>query len=150
MPDTPFAAGRVPLTKKEGARAIYFPSCISRIMGRLPTEPKGPFSDGITVELARRAGVPVYIPSDVAGTCCGMPFSSKGFTQAHAIAANSAVERLWRWSGEGSLPVVIDTSPCTYSLKAARPHLTPENQGRFDHLRLLDAIEFAHDELLPN
>jgi len=45
--------------------------------------------------------------------------------------------------------VVIDTSPCTYSLKAARPHLTPENQGRFDHLRLLDAIEFAHDELLP-
>jgi D-lactate dehydrogenase len=149
MPDTPFAAGRVPLTKKEGARAIYFPSCISRIMGRLPTEPKDRSLMEVTVELARRAGVPVYIPSDVAGTCCGMPFSSKGFTRAHAIAANAAVERLWRWSGQGRLPVVIDTSPCTYSLKAARPHLTPENQGRFDHLRLLDAIEFAHDELLP-
>jgi D-lactate dehydrogenase len=148
MPDTPFAAGRVPITKMEGAQAIYFPSCISRIMGRLPTEPKDRSLMEVTVELARRAGVPVYIPSDVAGTCCGMPFSSKGFTQAHAIAANSAVERLWRWSGEGSLPVVIDTSPCTYALKTARPHLIPANQERFDHLRLLDSIEFAHDELL--
>jgi len=73
--------------KKEGARAIYFPSCISRIMGRLPTEPKDRSLMEVTVELARRAGVPVYIPSDVAGTCCGMPFSSKGFTRAHAIAA---------------------------------------------------------------
>jgi D-lactate dehydrogenase len=117
-------------------------------MGRLPTEPKDRSLMEVTVELARRAGVPVYIPSDVAGTCCGMPFSSKGFTQAHAIAANSAVERLWRWSGEGSLPVVIDTSPCTYALKTARPHLIPANQERFDHLRLLDSIEFAHDELL--
>jgi len=149
MPDTPFAAGRVPITKIEGAQAIYFPSCISRIMGRLPTEPKDRSLMEVTVELARRAGVPVHIPSDVAGTCCGMPFSSKGFTGAHAIAANSAVERLWRWSGEGRLPVVIDTSPCTYSLKTARPHLTPANQERFDHLRLLDSIEFAHDELLP-
>jgi len=149
MPDTPFAAGRIPTTKKEGAQAVYFPACISRIMGRLPAEPKDRSLMEVTVELARRAGVPVYIPSDVAGTCCGMPFSSKGFTRAHAIAANAAVERLWRWSGQGKLPVVVDTSPCTYTLKTSRDYLTPENQGRFDQLRLLDAIEFVHDELLP-
>ncbi len=149
MPDTPFAAGRIPTTKKEGAQAVYFPACISRIMGRLPAEPKDRSLMEVTVELARRAGVPVYIPSDVAGTCCGMPFSSKGFTRAHAIAANAAVERLWRWSGQGKLPVVVDTSPCTYTLKTARDYLTPENQGRFDQLGLLDAIEFVHDELLP-
>jgi len=119
----------------------------------LPGEPQG--SDNgrslmeVTVELARRAGVPLYIPSDVAGTCCGMPFSSKGFTRAHAIAANTAVERLWRWSEQGRLPVVVDTSPCTYSLKTSRDSLTPENQARFDQLKLLDAIEFVHDELLP-
>jgi D-lactate dehydrogenase len=151
MPDTPFAAGRVPTTKKEGAHAVYFPACISRIMGRLPAEPKekGRSLMEVTVELARRAEVPVYIPSDVAGTCCGMPFSSKGFTRAHAIAANTAVERFWRWSDQGTLPVVIDTSPCTYTLRTARDYLTPENQGRFDQLRVLDAIEFVHDELLP-
>jgi D-lactate dehydrogenase len=149
MPDTPFAAGKVPVTKKEGSEAVYFPTCISRIMGRLPAEPKDQSLMEVTVGLARRAGVPLYIPSDVAGTCCGMPFSSKGFTRAHAIVANAAIERLWRWSEHGELPVVIDTSPCTYSLKTARPYLTPENQGRFDQLRLLDAIEFVHDELLP-
>ena len=149
MPDTPFAAGTVPTTKKEGAAAVYFPSCVSRIMGRLPREPKDRSLMEVTVELARRAGVPLYIPRDIAGTCCGMPFSSKGFTRAHAIAANAAVERLWRWSDQGKLPVVIDTSPCTYSLRTGRACLTPENQERFDHLRLLDAIEFVHDELLP-
>jgi len=149
MSDTPFAAAGIPRTQKEGAGAVYFPACISRIMGRLPAEAKDKSLMEVTVAMARRAGVPVYIPSDVAGTCCGMPFSSKGFTRAHAIAANAAVERFWRWSEEGKLCVVIDTSPCTYSLKTARPHLSSENQRRFDRLRFLDSIEFVHDKLLP-
>ncbi|MGA7441009.1 MAG: FAD-linked oxidase C-terminal domain-containing protein, partial [Candidatus Sulfotelmatobacter sp.] len=149
MSDTPFAAAGVPRTRKENARAVYFPACISRIMGRLPGEPRDKSLIEITVELAQRAGVPVYIPSDVAGTCCGMPFSSKGFTRAHTIAVNRAVERFWRWSDEGKLSVVIDTSPCAYSLKTARAYLSPENQNRFDRLIFLDAIEFVHDELLP-
>ncbi|MGB9360607.1 MAG: FAD-binding and (Fe-S)-binding domain-containing protein, partial [Candidatus Sulfotelmatobacter sp.] len=149
MSDTPFAAAGVPRTRKENARAVYFPACISRIMGRLPGEPRDKSLIEITVELAQRAGVPVYIPSDVAGTCCGMPFSSKGFTRAHTIAVNRAVERFWRWSDEGKLSVVIDTSPCAYSLKTARAYLSPENQNRFDLLIFLDAIEFVHDELLP-
>jgi D-lactate dehydrogenase len=149
MSDTPFAAAGVPQTQKENARAVYFPACISRIMGRLPGEPKDKPLMEVTVELARRAGVPVYIPSDVAGTCCGMPFSSKGFTRAHAIAANRAVERFWKWSDEGKLSIVIDTSPCAYTLKTALPYLTPENQKRFDRLTFQDAIEFVHDELLP-
>ena len=115
MSDTPFAAASIPRTQKEGAGAVYFPACISRIMGRLPAEAKDKSLMEVTVEMARRAGVPVYIPSDVAGTCCGMPFSSKGFTRAHAIAANAAVERFWRWSEEGKLSVVIDTSCLLYT-----------------------------------
>ena len=149
MPDTPRAAASVPASHKEGAHAVYFPACISRIMGRLPSEPKDRSLLEVTLELARRAGVPLYIPPEVAGTCCGMPFSSKGFTRAYVIAANNAIERLWRWSGEGKLPIVIDTSPCTYTLKTSRPVLTPENQARFDKLALVDSIEFAHDVLLP-
>ena len=149
MTDTPLAAGSVPITPIAGAKAVYFPACISRIMGRLPSEPKDRSLMEVTVELARRAGVPVYIPSDVSGTCCGMPFSSKGFTRAHGIAANRAIERFWRWTDQGSLPIVIDTSPCAFSLKTSRGYLTRENQERFDQLRCSDAIEFVHDELLP-
>ena len=149
MPDTPYAAGPVPKTQQAGAQAVYFPSCISRVMGRLPGEPKDSSLMEVTVELARRAGVPVFIPGDVAGTCCGTPFSSKGLSPAHAIAINAAVERCWRWSEQGKLPIVIDTSPCTYGFKTARAYLSQENQERFDRITFLDAIEFAHDELLP-
>jgi D-lactate dehydrogenase len=149
MPDAPYAAGPVPRTELAGAQAVYFPSCISRMMGRLPGESKDASLMEVTVEVARRAGVPVYIPHDVAGTCCGTPFSSKGFTRAHAIAINAAVERCWRWSGQGKLPIVIDTSPCTYGFKTARGYLTEENQGRFERMTFLDAIEFVHDQLLP-
>jgi D-lactate dehydrogenase len=43
----------------------------------------------------------------------------------------------------------MDTSPCTYGMKTCRPYLTPENQTRFDRLRIVDSVEFAHDSLLP-
>lgn len=149
MSDTPRAAGPVPRTQKARATAVYFPSCISRVMGRLPGEPDERSVMEVMVDLASRAGSPVYIPADVAGTCCGTPFSSKGFTRAHAIAVNGAVERFWRWSEQGRLPIVIDTSPCTYGFKTARSYLTDENQERFDKMTFVDAIEFVHDELLP-
>ena len=131
MPDTPHAAGSIPYTSRAGAMAVYFPSCISRVMGRLPGESADRSLMEITVELARRAGHPVYLPRDARGTCCGTPFSSKGFTGAHSIAVNSAIERFWQWSEHGRLPIVVDTSPCTYGLKNARTYLTAENQETF-------------------
>jgi D-lactate dehydrogenase len=148
-PDTPYPAGPVPRTQKSRAKAIYFPSCISRVMGRLPGEPNDRSLMEVMVDLASRAGSPVYIPGDVKGTCCGTPFSSKGFTIAQSIAVNQAVERFWRWSEQGRLPIVVDTSPCTYAFKGARFCLTEENQERFDKMKFVDAIEFVHDELLP-
>ncbi len=150
MPDTPHAAGPVPKTAKLGAKAVYFPSCISRVMGRLPDEPEDRSPMEVLVDLANRAGSPVYIPPDVRGTCCGTPFSSKGFTAAHAIAVNRAVERFWRWSEQGRLAIVIDTSPCTYGFKNARSYLTENNQECFDRMKFIDAIEYVHDTLLPN
>jgi D-lactate dehydrogenase len=150
MPDTPHGAGPIPQTMRAGAQAVYFPSCIARMMGRLPGEPEDCSLMEVTVELAQRAGVPVYIPKDVAGNCCGTPFSSKGLSRAHEIAINSAVERCWTWSEQGRLPIVIDTSPCTYGFRTARGYLTDENQQRFDQMKFLDSIEFVHDSLLPN
>lgn len=137
-----------PGTRLEGAAAIYFPSCISRMMGAMPGEPDDLSITEALVAVAARAGMPVHIPHDVAGTCCGVPFSSKGFDQAHAVAANQAIERFWSWSGEGALPVVIDTSPCTYGIRTCRPCLSVENQARFDRLRVLDLVEFL-EGLLP-
>jgi D-lactate dehydrogenase len=143
------AKAKLPATPAEGAEAIYFPACISRLMGALPFESREQSLPEVLVALARRAGVGLHIPDDPQGVCCGVPFSSKGYAEAHAFSVNQAVERFWRWSREGRLPVVMDTSPCTYGLKTCRPYLTPENQARFDCLRIVDSVEFVHDRLLP-
>ena len=143
------ARGRRPATGRGGAQAVYFPSCLSRVMGHLPGEPDGLTLMEALVAVARRAQTPVYIPEDVGGTCCGVPFSSKGYDEGHRWAANRAIERFSAWSDGGRLPVVIDTSPCTYGLATCRPSLTPENQQKFDRLRILDSTAFVHDQLLP-
>ena len=142
------ASSRLPITAKPEAQAVYFPSCLSRVMGHLPGEQAEMSLAEAFVRLAERAGRSVWIPDDVAGTCCGVPFSSKGYDRAHAVAANRAIERFWTWSEEGALPIVIDTSPCTYGLVTCRSILTPANQARFDRLRILDSIAFAHDQIL--
>jgi len=143
------AKAKLPATSPEGAQAIYFPACISRLMGALPGEPSDMSLPEVMVTLAQRAGVGLHIPDDPQGVCCGVPFSSKGYAEAHAHTVNQAIERFWRWSHEGGLPVVVDTSPCTYGLKMCRPYLTAENQARFDRITILDSVAFAHDSLLP-
>ena len=147
--DMPHAAGSVPKTSRSNARAVYFPSCISRMMGRLPDEQKDRSLMEVMLELGHRADVQLYIPENVAGTCCGTPFSSKGLKDAHEITINAAIERCWNWSEQGRLPIVIDTSPCTYGFRNARGYLSEENQQRFDKMQFLDSIEFVHDTLLP-
>jgi len=118
-------------------------------MGHLPGEAAEMSLMEAFVTVAKRAGRPVWIPDDVEGTCCGVPFSSKGYDEAHAVAVNRAVARFWDWSDEGRLSIVIDTSPCTYGLTTCRPHLTALNQDRFDRLTILDGVAFVHDEILP-
>lgn len=143
------ASGRLPGTRREGAAAVYFPSCVSRTLGPLPGEPSAPSAIEALVAVGARAGVPLWIPDGAPGHCCGVPFASKGYPAAHADSVNLTVEAFWRWSGEGRLPVVVDTSPCTQGLRSCRPYLSPENAARWDRLRVLDAVELAADELVP-
>ncbi len=149
-PEMPKAAkAPLPRTSLEGAQAIYFPACISRMMGHLPGEPTELSLVEALVRVAERAGVPVHIPLDVEGTCCGVPFSSKGFDLAHKFTVNRAIEKFWEWSQEGRLPIVMDTSPCTHGVITSRAYLTSENQAKFDRLKILDSTAFAHEVLLP-
>jgi D-lactate dehydrogenase len=56
--------------------------------------------------------------------------------------ANRIVELLWRWSDEGRLPVVCDSSPCAHTLKQGRLPLR-------ERLRVLDGIELATERVVP-
>jgi D-lactate dehydrogenase len=141
--------GPLPVRLIEDAEAVYFPACISRIMGALPGEPDETSVMQAFLHCADRAGVKLYVPAEAGGNCCGMPFGSKGFDEAHAQAVGKTVENFYRWTKGGALPVVVDTSPCSYTLKTAREHLTDAQQKMFDKLTIYDSVEYAHDRLLP-
>ncbi len=156
----PPAPGKLPPTMHPGAAAVYVPSCTNRIFGTAADGSKGRASGDISahrpwvvealVEVSARAGLPVWIPEDVVGSCCGLPWSSKGFGEAHAHKANEMVARLWRWSGEGALPVVVDAASCTGSIAAPGDGvLSDENVERLGKLEILDSVAWAHDRLLP-
>jgi D-lactate dehydrogenase len=136
------ASAKLPTTNRDGAAAVYVPSCTSRIFAGSPIE--------ALVEISRRAGLPVWIPTEVAGSCCGLPWSSKGFGDAHRHKANEMVERLWAWSAEGALPAVIDAASCTQGVTdPGEGVLSEENAARLAALEILDSVAWAHDRLLP-
>ncbi|HEY2052332.1 MAG TPA: FAD-binding and (Fe-S)-binding domain-containing protein [Solirubrobacterales bacterium] len=136
------ASGSLPASTREGAAAVYVPSCTNRIFGGGPVE--------ALVAVSARAGMPVWIPDDVAGSCCGLPWSSKGFGDAHRHKANELVERLWAWSDEGALPIVIDAASCTGQVvEPGQGTLSEANAAHLAELRILDSVAWAHDRLLP-
>jgi D-lactate dehydrogenase len=141
------------------AAAVYVPSCTNRIFGPSAAEsaksrPQADFSRtrGVVdalVAVSARAGAPVWVPEDVAGSCCGLPWSSKGFAGAHRHKANEIVERLWGWSDEGRLPVVMDATSCTGALVIpGEGVLSEENVERHAKLEILDSVAWAQ-RLLP-
>jgi D-lactate dehydrogenase len=101
------------------------------------------------MSVCRKADIEAIIPAGIQGTCCGQVFSSKGFTDAFHYTANKAVERLWSASDEGKIPVVMDVTSCTQTIKSYRNHLTNENEERFDKMTMIDLIDFASNLLLP-
>jgi D-lactate dehydrogenase len=135
------ASAELPATIHTGAAAVYVPSCTNRIFAGGPVE--------ALVEVSSRAGLPVWIPEDVVGSCCGLPWSSKGFAAAHREKANEMVERLWRWSGEGALPIVIDAASCTNAVaEPGEGVLSEQNAERLAKLEIVDSVSWA-ERLLP-
>lgn len=137
---------RLPKTKREGADAVYFPACVTRMFGQPRSGGSGP--PGLLVEVARRAGTNLWIPRDAVGACCGMPFSSKGHKAAFEATILRTAGKLFEWTGGGRLPVVTDASSCALTFQSAKN--LPERAAEiFKTVRVLDAVEYAHDTLLP-
>lgn len=140
-------APQTPDTKSSHPQLIYFPACVSRIMG-VGMEGKHNLMQTF-ISICNKVGLQVSIPSDINGSCCSQIFSSKGFHQAYQYKANDIVERLWKASHSGKIPVVTDVSSCAYTLQNIRGMLSPTNQSRYDRMNILDSVEFLHDMVLP-
>jgi len=128
------------------ARAVvYFPSCLTRIVGSLPGE-NGVATARAMDEVLRWAGFSVRLPEGISGLCCGMAFASKGYPEAARAAARKTAEALWRASSGGRLPVVTDASPCAGTLADLVKAILQET-GR--EVRMLDFPVFWAREVLP-
>jgi D-lactate dehydrogenase len=145
------AAPTLPQTSREGAAAVYLPACVNRIFGRARNgNGDRPNLPEALVAVSSRAGLPLWIPADVAGHCCATPWTSKGFAAGARRMANHTVDALWRWSDGGKLPIVCDASSCTLGLAEEAVGLLSEiNAERHSRLRLLDSIAWTHEQLLP-
>jgi D-lactate dehydrogenase len=146
----PPAPAQLPRTAREGAAAVYLPACINRIFGNPATSEQEPSLPQALVTVSARAGLPVWIPHDVAGHCCATPWSSKGYRRGQDYMAAKTAAALWRWSEGGALPVVIDASSCAQGLiEGLAPRLPDEERERLAQIEVLDSIAWAHDHLAP-
>ncbi|MGR4879814.1 FAD-binding and (Fe-S)-binding domain-containing protein [Streptomyces sp. LARHCF249] len=151
LPQIPGAAARgLPVTRRAGASAVYYPSCVNRIFGNPDARP-GPSLPEAVVAVSERAGRPVWIPRDVTGTCCATIWHSKGYEAGNRVMANRIVESAWGWTAGGRLPLVVDASSCTLGIAhEVVPFLTEENRALHAELRIVDSVVWAAEELLPH
>ncbi|MBC7617185.1 MAG: FAD-binding oxidoreductase [Pedobacter sp.] len=127
---------------------VYYPTCISRVMGGAVGNGKNIIDTFISI--SNKASIGFIIPKEIQSTCCGQIFSSKGFSAAYQYTVNDTVCKLWEWSQHGALPVVIDITSCTLTLQDCGHALTPENKLKFDAIKIIDSIDYVMDYLLPN
>jgi D-lactate dehydrogenase len=130
---------------RAGRSVVYFPSCLTRILGGLPGEDALPPARA-ALDLLRWAGVDVRYPDGIGGLCCGLPFAGKGFPEAARRAGAETASALWRATHEGRDVVVTDASPCAGTLQELCAGLLRES-GR--SLRVQDFPTFWAREILP-
>ncbi len=144
------ASPRLPASERMGAAAVYLPACLNRIFGNPPgCESERSLPEAL-LAVSARAGVPMWIPDDVAGHCCATPWSSKGYRRGQDFMASKTAASLWRWSDGGRLPVVIDATSCAQGLaEDVGARLGDEERERFAQIEILDSIAWVHDRVLP-
>ena len=123
-----------PVNSGNPLKVVYFPSCTSRFMS-------GP-SMGDTVKeslphktrsLLTKAGYEIIYPQNLDRLCCGQAFESKGFMTQANRKAEELSDALLTASGNGEIPILCDTSPCLYRMRAMSD----------TRLQLFEPIEFV-------
>ncbi len=130
----------------EEADLVYFPSCVNRVIhsGHPLSIPEA-FAD-----ILAYAGLHSIYPQQVKDLCCGLGFQSKGLADAAHQAAIHTTHALWENSDGGRLPIVMDTSPCTYHLMHYDQILSGTHLAYWRELKIMDMVEYLHDQVLAD
>ena len=120
-------------------KVVYFPSCINRSMGLSIDQKDEVQLTEKMVGLLHKGGYEVIYPENLNNLCCGMAFSSKGFTEAGKLKSEELESSLINASNNGKYPVLCDMSPCLFTMR----------ENIKSDLKLLEPVEFILDWLLP-
>ncbi|MEE6294919.1 FAD-binding and (Fe-S)-binding domain-containing protein [Georgenia wangjunii] len=138
------AADSVP--RPGAADVVFFPACIGALFG--PEGTSGGVSEAF-VRLCERAGLAVAVPEGIDGLCCGTVWESKGLTDGAATMARRVAAAVWDLTDGARLPLVSDASSCTHGLTKIGASLSGEDARRWARLRVVDAVTFTRERLLP-
>jgi D-lactate dehydrogenase len=127
-------------TLKSKNKVVYFPSCINRAMGASREQRNEKQLSEKMLELLNKGGFEVIYPENMNALCCGMAFSSKGYTEAGTKKSNELEAALLKASENGKYPILCDMSPCLFTMR--------ENMNT--GLKLYEPVEFILDFLLSN
>lgn len=139
---------KIPVTSKINAEAVYFPCCVTRIMGQPKNSDRKSLIETM-IEISSRANFKLWIPPDCSNYCCGMTFSSKGYKAAFYKMFEMTINAMWDWSEGGKLPIVLDSSSCSYTIKNCPDDINIETKKKWKQLKFYDSIEFIFEFILP-
>lgn len=125
---------------KSAKKVVYFPSCINRSMGVSKEHKHEKQLSEKMLALLNKGGFEVIYPENLNALCCGMAFSSKGYTEAGTKKSNELEVALLKASENGKYFVLFDMSPCLYTMK--------ENMK--SDIKLYEPVEFILEHLLPH
>jgi len=128
---------------------IYFTSCLNNTMDGIPEEENTANTRDVFCELMHRAHLRYAYPQDRNNLCCGTPWSSKGYTDAYRRMAERTTTSLFHSSKGGQIPIVMDTSPCSYSVKHYDEILEGEILEKWQQLTVYDLTRYLYEIVLP-
>ncbi|WP_331774095.1 FAD-binding and (Fe-S)-binding domain-containing protein [Sulfurospirillum sp. 1612] len=120
-------------------KVVYFSSCINRTMSNSHAQKGEKSISEVVALLLERAGYEIIIPENIDNLCCGMPFSSKGFTEEGKYKYDELEAQLRQASENGKYPILCDMSPCSKTIDQHKP----------EGLNIYDTVEFITDFLAP-
>lgn len=125
--------------KGTGKSVVYYPSCVTRLFS---ASKKVESLANVLGDIAQLSGYSLIIPSGFENSCCGMPYSSKGYREANIKMLELTITLLYKTSNGGKLPILIDTSPCTHQLINPASQINEKVRKKWEKLSFIDILPF--------
>jgi len=126
------------IIKGSDQKVVYFPNCIVRTMGPAKNDKdQRPVFEAM-LSVLNKANYDVIFPKAMERLCCGLTFESKGLFSQAAKMSNELEAAIIACCNNGEYPILCDTSPCLYRMRAAFK----------SKLKLYEPVEFIHAFLM--